>query len=396
LAAVTLQWLCVDLLTGGVICEAPTLIAKDPFRRTIGRYETQTVDLIIDPFVEGSIGGHFPGPYTYPGDYPAGSTPMTGGGIDPSWLRGTLPRAAALIAYRGDPGYEVIHWGGIVLRRQRAIGSNRVTLTLATPECYLDRRYTGAYTTVSRDQNLIVSDLISSFVAASTGLPMTVSVVGSAGTSRQRTYNDYDDKTVYATLGELAGLLSGPEWTAHWTWARNPDVIAPILYVGNRIGNAAQPGMSPPVTFDSANLIEGSLDENFSTGMGANDVLATSSGQGLARPSARSTAATFDGAPRYEYRFQPATSIQDTLTLQNHADRALALLDNGTNTITLKATADAPSARLGVDWNIGDDIGYDYGTSPVFPNGLSGVARCIGYEADPIYTSPILYLPKVA
>jgi hypothetical protein len=129
--------------------------------------------------------------------------------------------------------------------------------------------------------------------------------------------------------------------------------------------------------------------------MGANDVLATSSGQGLARPFAGSSASDFEGLPRYQFRFQPSTSIQDPLTLQAHADRALALLESGTNTVTLKVAADAPGVQFGTDWNIGDDLGYDLGGGVAFPNGLTGVARCIGYEDDPTYTSPVLYLPKV-
>jgi hypothetical protein len=286
-----------------------------------------------------------------------------------------------------------------VLRRQRALGSNDVTLTLATPECYLDRRYTGAYTTdpsgtgATKDQNQIVADLVTNFVVSNSGLPVTVVTLGSAGTQRLAIYNDYDDKTVYSNIGSLFGLLNGPEWTGHWQWNRATNKITPVLYVGNRLGTAVIPGLAPSVTFDLSNLIAATLDENYSTGQGANVVTATSSGQGLARPQTTSTAPNMNGLPRIEYRFQPATSIEDTLTLQQHSDRALALLQNGTNTITLKAPA-TTGPMLGIDWNLGDDLGFEL-VGTTFPGGFTGTGRCIGYEADDVHTSPVLYVPKI-
>jgi hypothetical protein len=392
----TLQWLAVDLLTGQIICDLPGVVSKEPNRRTLGRYESQSVTLAINPdtYISPS-GGFYPSPFSYPGPttYLAGGLPgVTLRGTDPSWVRGTMPGASALIAYRGDPGREMIAWGGVVLRRSRTLG-NLVKLDLATPECYLDRRYTSAYTTASRDQNLILSDVVANFAVANQGLPITVQVIGSAGTVRARTYNDYDDKTVYSVLGDLAGLINGPEWTGHWQWARNPDRITPIIYVGNRIGNAVSPGLGPNVTFDESNLIEATLDEDYSTGKGANDVTAVSSGQGLARPQASSVAANFNGRPRFQYRYTPSTSIQDPLTLQAHADRAVGILDDGGSGLTLKASATS-GPQLGSDWNLGDDIGYEV-TGPAFPTPLTGVARCIGYESDDVANSPVLFIPGV-
>lgn len=366
----TLRWLAVSLLTGSVVCELPSLTTSSPYRRTLNQYESQSVDLYVTDK------------------------------ISPSWRDGTRPFAAALIGFRGAPGSEVVQWGGVVLRRQRRHGSNKVTLTLATPECYLDRRNTGAYTTdptgvgATRDQNTIVSDLVANFAAASSGLPIAVTVVGGAGTQRLATYNDYDDKTVYSNLGELAGLVNGPEWTGHWSWDHGTGLITPVLYVGNRIGTPTPAGLVPSVVFDSSNLISADLDENYTTGYGANDVTATSSGQGLARPQANSVAPSFNGRPRVQFRFQPSTSIQDPLTLQQHATQARSLLSEGTNTVKLVASASAKGVQLGVDWNIGDDLGYQL-DGPSFPGGWSGTARCIGYEADTTTITPVLYAPTV-
>lgn len=367
-----LKWLAVSLLNGQVICDLPGIVSRDPCRRTLGRYETMVVNVIVTD------------------------------DTSPSWLAGTRPFAAALIAYRGQPGSEVVYWGGIVLRRKRTLGSNAVELTLATPDCYLDVRNTGAYTTdpgsigATTDQVDIVADLVAQFCVANQGLPISVTTLPSAGYQRYAVYNDYDDKTVYSNLSALSGLLNGPEWTAHWLWDRPSNTILPVLYVGDHIGFQVPAGLAPRAYFDSANLLDASVEEDYSKGKGANDVTAVSSGQGLARPQAVSPnppATVLDGRPRVQYRYQPTTSIQDPLTLQQHADHAYALLADGTNTIVLKAAADT-YPLLGEDWGLGDDIGYGF-DGPAFPGGLSGIARAIGYEASDLYTSPVLYAPTV-
>lgn len=365
-----LRWLAVDLVNGRVICELPGISSADATRRTIGRYESLSAKLNV--------------------------TATT----SPDWLTATRPMQSALIAFRGPAGGEVIAWGGVVLRRQRSVGTNQVSLTIATPECYLDSRYTGAYTTdpsltgVKRDQNTVVADLVAQFCVANQGLPITVQTVGGAGQQVLAAYNDYDDKTVYSNLGSLSGVLNGPEWTGHWVWNSGANTITPILYVGNRIGTPASAGFGPAVTFDATDLIEATLDENYTSGSGANDVTATSTGEGLARPQATAVSSSFNGRPRVQFRYQPTTSIQDPLTLQQHATQSLALLAEGTNTVTLKASA-TTGPQLGVDWGLGDDIGY-FLDGPAFPGGFSGVGRCIGYEADDTYTSPVLYVPAVS
>lgn len=368
-----LQWLAVDLLTGTIICELPGLITTQPYKRTLGQYETQSVNLAVVPGVTAD-----------------------------EWPRATLPGAAALIAVRGDPGQEVIHWGGVVLRRTRTVRSNLVSLDLATVECYLDRRFTGAYTATNRSQNLVVADLIAQFVAANQGLPVAVVDVTPAGATIPTispTFYDYDDKAVYSTIGGLSSVVGGPEWTGHWTWNRGPNTITPVIYTGNRIGQPTT-GVAPGVTFDSANLIDGTLVEDYgkpsgsgSGGGGANDVLATF-GQGLGRLTAPSTSVGTDGRPRWQYRFSPATSLTDTTVLQAQATNALAVLGSGSGTVTLQSSATAGPV-LGSDWNLGDDIGYEL-TGTAFPTPVTGIARAIGYETDDTYTSPILYVPGVA
>jgi hypothetical protein len=100
--------------------------------------------------------------------------------------------------------------------------------------------------------------------------------------------------------------------------------------------------------------------------------------------------------PPFEYRFTPSTSISEVSTLTAHAQSALAQMQDGAQALTLTAIVqDAP--RLGRDWFVGDDIGYRI-QSPAFPDGLEGVARCIGWKvsvAEPSTVTPILATEEV-
>src|SRR5690349_10092355 len=106
-----LKWLAVDTVKGAVICHLPSVTPDGPLRRTIGRYESQTASLVV--------------------------TEST----SPAWPNAVIPFQSILVAYDGPVGSERIAWAGVVLQSTRTLG-NVVQLSLATPEIYLDRRYT--------------------------------------------------------------------------------------------------------------------------------------------------------------------------------------------------------------------------------------------------------------
>lgn len=360
----SLNWLAADLMTGEIIAYLPTLASQSPIRRTLGQYETNQLLLNIAD------------------------------GIDPAWENAIQPWKAVLIGYRGGPedpmfpgpsGSEVIEAGLIVNSESRDLG-NQVQLPVVSGEAYTDRRYCGDYTTdpagtgATRDQNLIVSDLVTAFVADPGGVPMTVVIVGDPGTQRLRTFSDSDDKTVYAVLQELMSTDGGCEWTVHWQWLHNPERIVPVLYVGTRIGTAAPAGLGPKVTFESGILVAGGWLLDWSSKKGANIVTATL-GSGPGRPVARAVATNTFGRPKLEYRTTPAVAIDDQAGLQSYADQQLLQMQNGQASVQLTARP-AAGYRYGIDWSIGDDIGSVL-SGPAYPTPKSAVTRCIGYEINP-------------
>lgn len=371
-----MRWVAVNLLTCQIICDLPALESKDPFRRTIGQYETSTAQLTVTDE------------------------------IDPSWELGILEGASACIAYTGDPGAEVVVWGGIVNAAPRTLG-NTVQLSLITVDGYLARRINGAYTTdptaigATKDQNVVATDLVTQFCADTGGLPIVCQVNGPAGPQILRQYNDYDDRTVYSNLQDLANVPGGIEWSMHWVWTHSPELVTPYFYVGTPtattygIGTPATPPLGPAVTFDETQMTTATIPHDWSSQAGANIVTATGTGQGLARAQYTATSANFNGRPKYELRFAPSTSIFDPTTIQQHAQQALTIVQGGNEILSFTVQAGLKGATLGSDFNLGDDIGYSL-QSPTIPTRVNGSGRCISYEATDTTVTPHLYAPAVS
>lgn len=370
-------WVAVDLETGVVLNDLPDLTdglgGKITVAQAIGQYQTVSAGL------------------------PLPTAPN-------QWQRATQGGASAIILLADNPNdstHGIPVWGGHVIQRHRN-ESDILPLTLVTPEAYFDRRYAGNQTFTATGQNTIVSTLVNNYIAAGPagGLPIRVQVVtAGSGTSRDRTYVDQDDKTMYSALTELMGVQGGPEWYVGWEWQTNPERITPVLYVGDRIGVAAGAGMQPNAWFEMPGPVT-AFDylEDYSAGKGANTVMATSSGQGTTRPQSTLQIFADPVRPTFEFRWTPSTSIIDTTTLNTWATSALTQMQTGSITLSMSASASDPGCpQIGSDWGIGDDLGYKIGgldangvdTVPSFPGGVSGVARAIGYTLE-VTETPIL------
>ena len=369
------QWVATELLTGVQICDLLDLTV-DQVLDTIGRYEIVNAQL------------------------PLPTAP-------PEWERATMEGATAYYLLRDNPGggEPLIVWCGYVVDRDPD-ATDVVKMTLSTYPGYFDTRYTHDRTYTNVGQNDIVADLITNCVATGPngGLPIrTQYVTAGSGQLRTQTWADTDDKTVYSVLQDMMNWDGGPEWWVGGEW--DGQLLKPVLYVGDRIGNAAMPGLQPP-TFDMpGNCTAVSLVESFASGKGANSVMAYSSGQGTSRPQSPVQNAADPDRPTFEYRWTPSTSILEIDTLTGYAETALANMKSGAQSLSLTAIADQPETPLyRYDWSLGDDIQYvvggpvnyqdrfydgfsdnfatvdTYGNVPGFPGGLTGVARVIGMQ----------------
>ncbi len=377
----TLQWVSADLATGKIIADLPGISPDYPLRRTIGLYDTATVHLYLDQAPE-------------------------------NWERAVQEGASVLACYDDTvmpDGTQpnAIVWAGWVVTQIRNTATDTVDLSLATIEAYFDRRQVTDTAYVTVGQNAIIADLISKFVVTvggTPGIPLTVTTSG-AGTPQTQTYLTTDWATVYSKMTQLNGLQNGPEFTCDWAWSSDGLSILPTLHIADRIGTAAMAGLEPATTWAMPGCVsDATQTRDYSSGKGANRVRAYSSGQGDGVPtSPYFVAANLNNRPTFDFIYQPAASITDQPTLNSYAQQGVAFLAPGSVALTLTG-AIVESPHLGVDWFLGDDLGYQIGgldengndTVLAFPGGISGVGRAIAYEIggqsgqQPTTITPIL------
>lgn len=366
--ALDLHWVGCDLVSGRIVEDLPDVTVSGALSSVLATHTSASLELPIP------LGG--------PGK----------AAID--WRAATdVARTMIVCVLAGEPV-----WAGIPLMRRSGTKAT-VALPCVTLEGYLDRRFVGDHTWTQQDEaSVIAAGLLGD--AAAEGIGLTIDAPAT-GTLRDRTYRDQDDKTIYSALRELMGVEGGPEWTIALRWADGAqNVVEKVAVVRERIGVAAA---IPTATFDVraaavADSAGGSsatyeYTEDYSSGKGANHIVGTSSGQGETRPQSAPQSHVVPGMPRWEFRFQPSSSITDTGVLDAHAARALALMVDGGRSLTITARAGADPV-LGSDWGLGDDIGYDL-QGHGHPDRLQGVARAIGWQLHPQEetVTPILLLP---
>ncbi|WP_030024882.1 hypothetical protein [Streptomyces monomycini] len=158
---VTLAWYGCDLRTGAIIEDLRTLKPGGALGRKLGETTTLSASLGL-------------------------------AGAPADWEAATAPGTALLVAV--DTATDTPIWPGIVLTRDGGSATD-ISLQCATPERYLDSRYTGTVTAVQQDQAAVLTSLFSNamsdgppFVldAPPTGRPLDYSAAGLLGAGRRR------------------------------------------------------------------------------------------------------------------------------------------------------------------------------------------------------------------
>lgn len=359
-----------DAVTGQVIEELSDLVPGGRLTHVLGSTTAANFTL---PLLSGQAG-----------DVSWGAPPR-------DWKAATEPGRSMIVVTTGaNEGIEQPVWAGITYERRG--GSAPVArLACATFESYLERRFIGTHDFNAVDEVTVAQVLIEDANLVE-GVQFEVDVTPS-GTTRDREYFTYDDKTVYDALSELMNI-NGIEWTIQPAWKdANHNSFSKVITVADRVGVAAPPG-GPSAIFDvqASSVFDVQADtdvryewfESYDRRYGANHIVAVSSGQGDIRPEsvpARDEPLFVIGWPRYEHRYTPSSSIINVSTLNAHALAKLAFVGRGARTLAITARADV-YPRLKHNWDSGDDIGFKL-IGPYDPTGIEGTARCLGWELDP-------------
>ncbi|MFD9603327.1 hypothetical protein [Streptomyces sp. NPDC059970] len=342
-----LAWYGCDLRTGGIIEDLPSLTPSGALSRRLGTSTSAQFDLTLS-------------------------------GAPAGWEAATDHGRSLLVAVDTETDRPV--WAGLPLARAGGSGPT-ASFGAATPEAYLDRRYTGTHALIQQDQATVVTTVMAS--ALSQGPPFVMDAPPT-GVLMDFDVQDSDDRTVLSVLEEISGADGGPEWTisVEWADADHTGFVLPVL-VRPAIGLQSD---RPEAVFDYPGCVTSyTLTESYEAGKGATAVLARGEGEGEARLSSASMVATTleaAGWPRYVYRFTPATGLTDPTQLDAHAAKALALMQTGSSVWTVEAKA-AAAPRLGRDWALGDTVQISVDRSPRHPHGADVVARAWAWELEP-------------
>lgn len=346
-------WLSANMVTGEVIADLPGLQCDT----TSSELSNVTTTTAVLPLTEES-------------------------GCPSNWERAILEGGAFLVQFDVASEPPVPVWGGIVTRAPRT-ELEEVSLSLASAEHYFARRNVGDVRYSQVGQNAIVADLVSRYVTTGSngGIPLRVVLVDGDGPPRDREYAAADNKTVLSALQELSEVEGGPEWTITFEMAADQSSVTPVLLVGGRLGAAVPDGLSPAAVFAMpGSVIQFQQDRDYSTGKGANDVVAASTASGSTTIESPRVVYADPNRPTYENRWSPSTSISDVATLTEHATARGTRMSHGSQAVSFSAEVGS-APRLGRDWFIGDDVGFDI-EAPSFPDGLTGTARATGWQLD--------------
>jgi hypothetical protein len=302
---------------------------------------------------------------------------LTVAGAPGGWEAATDPGRTLLVAVDAATGAPL--WSGLTL--VRAGGSSpEVSLTAATAEIYLDRRYPGDYTAAGVDQTAVIAALATP--ALTDGPPLVLDTTDT-GIAIDYTMVDSEDRSILSGVQEVSEMEGGPEWTIDTIWGDAAQTrFELVLRVAPTVGIITG---QPVAVFDLPGCIETyTLTESYEKGKGATSVIAR--GERSSDVRASSSVHTADdllaaGWALWEERYTPASGITDTGQLDRHAAGALALMGAGSRAWALEAVA-SRAPRLGVDWALGDSIGVQVTGSPRHPDGIETIARAYAWSLD--------------
>lgn len=354
-----LTWLSCNLADGAVITELPDL-QGDEVSRVIGEYTSANLSLPIP-----AVGGR---------DLTLAQRAQLA-------IQSTQPPRTKIVAVVND----VPAWEGIPLPRDLGTDAE-IPLGCVSMEGYLRHVYIGDHTFDEQDVALIADGILRDAVTTPHGPGIALTIdAPNIGTIASRSYLDIDNRTVYSGLQELmqAGLM---EWTLQpdWRMGMAYRVVDTIARVRGRLGRSGDPqAVFQSATFSSQGASDAryQLREDYGDDRYANVVRLHGAGQGEDQP--RSTPAIDQGAldsgvPVWELRDSAPQSVTEQALLDLHAERRLDRVRDGAHTLEITARWDAPGARLGVDWELGDLVRHEL-RGHAHPGGLNGVKRAIGF-----------------
>lgn len=324
-------------------------------------------------------------------------TSETAMGITPA----SIPTKTAIYVDRNG----VLVWGGVLWMRDYNSESQKYTFTAREFMSYFERRrITNTLTYTNTDPLVIAKGLISNAQSA-TGGNIGVQIGGElSGQTTNRTFYNYELKTVATGISDMAGSGSSSSQTGFdytidvaYDGSFNPVKTLKLGYPRLGIAYSATNPNAPVFEFPG-NIVSYEYPEDGSTA--ANAIFAVGSGQGNSRLTllATDTAKLSAGYPLLEDSTN-YIDVYDSTLLGNMAAAQVAAVSLPPVTMKVVAPAYAPAPVLGT-YTVGDDVRVRI-NDPRFSPMLDQTMRIMAYTVSPGEDGPervtlTLTLPQVS
>jgi hypothetical protein len=277
-------------------------------------------------------------------------------------LNSTIPARTALYVDRDG----VLVWGGIVWHRTYNAASQRISITASEFESYFDHRVVynpiaEASVFTNTDQLTIAQTLINNAQALENGNIGVAVPVTTSGKLINRTYYNYELKSVYAALQDLAQQSDGA--TGGYGFDFNIQVAydgsgtpTKTLVLGYPQGGtrySASSVTAPVFEFPAGNMVSYEYAEDGASTANRVWIAGAGSNEGKTLVASSNTAQLTAGWALLD-AIDNRTDIADTTTLQNLAAGKLAAI--AYPPVTLKIVAPPYKAPVFGSYQIGDDI----------------------------------------
>mgnify|MGYP003296465384 CR=1 FL=1 len=270
-----------------------------------------------------------------------------------------------------DDTTNVAYYGGFITKRTRKQSDACIQLDCTDVLGYFKRVYVPTLTYSQVSQTLILQDVIQQSLRYST-VPITV-LADASTMKRDRTINETDNKTIYDIIDSFNGLDGGTELSHSWEYNNTAGRWQCIIQIADHIGK------STPIILDGRMFTDFEMIEDYTTGYGANSVLAYST-SGTTQLESSWHSSRFWGRPLLQYRWSPSSSITNVSTLNSYAAQKLADIELGTISYSFNCSLNL-MPPFGVVWSLGDYMRFTV-KSEQFKDIGTVTARAVGYTVS--------------
>lgn len=289
----------------------------------------------------------------------------------------TIPARCAIYVDRDG----ILVWGGVIWHREYNSTSQALTITAQEFESYLGRRrITTTQSFANKDQLLIAQTLVNQMQSASGGNIGIIVGNETSGVLVNRTYYNYELKTVYSALQDLSQQTNGFDFNIQVAYdgGNTPTKTLKLNYPQSGTRYNASSLTAPVFEFPAGNIAEYTYPEDGITAANTIYVSGAGSNEGKLLVTSTDAAKLAAGWPLLEDSVN-YSDITDLAVLTSLGSGRIAAVSYPPTTLQIVAPP-FQNPTLG-SYNVGDDMRIRI-TDDRFPTGLDATYRLVALSVQ--------------